>query len=78
MARLQDAPLSGIGSSTHLLWLAVMGLKDTYFIISGDQRRNTDSYIYNIGMNAIARDLLVNIKRDNDNKDPNYYRYFES
>jgi len=60
MTRLQDRKNSGVGSPTHLLWLATMGLKDNYFII--DDRDGTDK-VYNNGMRFIAYDLLMSIKK---------------
>lgn len=62
MPRLQDIRKSGLGSPTYLLWLATMGMKDTYMII--DNRTLGDDKVYNNGMRFIAYDLLIKIKED--------------
>lgn len=61
--RLQDAKNSKPGSPTHLLWLATMGMKDTYMIIAN--RTLGKDVIYNNGMRFIAYDLLIEIIKNN-------------
>lgn len=68
MARFQDTGTSEVGSSTHLLWLATMGLKDHYHIVS---KKEGLDVIYNNGMRFIAIDILINMKRDNAKKENN-------
>lgn len=64
MTRLIDKDGAGYSSATHLLWLATMGLKETYFEIS--QRIDNEPVVYNNGMRFIAVDILVKMKKDND------------
>ena len=65
MPRLADKDGAGYGSATHLLWLATMGLKETYFAVS--KRISNEPVIYNNGMRFLAMDLLLNeMKKDND------------
>lgn len=65
MPRLINKDGAGYGSATHLLWLATMGLKETYFTIR--QRVSDEPVIYNNGMRFIAINLLLSeMKKDND------------
>jgi len=65
MSRLIDKDGAGYGSATHLLWLATMGLKETYFTIR--HRVSDEPVIYSNGMRFIAIHVLLNeMKKDND------------
>lgn len=65
MSRLIDKDGAGYGSATHLLWLATMGLKETYFTIR--QRVSDEPVIYNNGMRHLSiHCLLHEMKKDND------------
>lgn len=67
MARLIDKDGAGYGSATHLLWLATMGLKETYFSIQ--QRISDEPVIYNNGMRFLAIHLLLNEMKKDNNKE---------
>ena len=63
MSRLVDKIGAGYGSATHLLWLATMGFKETYFTLLQNHSNNV---IYNNGLRFLAIDVLTRIKEDNN------------
>lgn len=66
MPRLADKDGAGYGSATHLLWLATMGLKETYCEVR--QHISNEPVIYNNGMRFLAIGLLLNAMKNDNNK----------
>lgn len=60
--RLEENSKSSRGSETHLLWLAIMGFKNTKNYLDSSCNKNT---IYNPVLGRIALTILVDMAKKN-------------